>query len=133
MLQIRPEQMEEFAGPGRLRFEAKLIALLRGSFPDWAEQQSEEQLRTFVRHGIARATEYGLRTELEVARYVNVMQALGSHFDVQPAHDWARRILENERLSGIERLDRLADALQYRREAEKIKDATERRLSAPTR
>ena len=124
--------MQEFARIGRAKCETKLLEHLQAAFPEWAATQGESRLRAFIRVGIERANHNGFRTERDVARYLNLMHALGPNFDTSRNQAWARDILDKTTLSTAERLDRLADAVRYRRQAETISNIVRRRPRAPT-
>jgi hypothetical protein len=120
MLVIRKEQMDAFAKVGLKKFEAKMLAQFKDSYPEWAKAQGDQKLAEFIRHGVDRATRYGLKIELDVARYLHVMQSLGMKFDESERHPWARPMLERTDLLPADKIENLRDAVQYHQEAARI-------------
>ena len=122
MLLIRQEQFDAFAAADLARFEAKMIEHLQRVFPDWTMAQGREKLADFVRHGIRRANRYGFRVELDVARYLHVMQTLGRDFDESPEYPWAGNLLKSD-TNAAHKMDRLRDAADFSIEARRITHA----------
>lgn len=124
MLVIRKEQIEAFARVGLKKFEAKMVKHFHEVFPEWSKATGDEQLAEFVRHGVARAGNYGLIIELDVVRYLHVMQALGRDFDSSERTAWARPLLERKDITPADKMDLLRDAVEYHQEAERIAAVT---------
>jgi hypothetical protein len=89
-IRLRQEHVDAFAAEQRARFLARMTASLAEVWPRHLEYGGPERLRRIIAGGIAAAEGYGLRTERQLARYLNVMMALGYLFDRQP---WAQAIL----------------------------------------
>jgi hypothetical protein len=100
MVNIREQQMDEFARNQREGFVDRVTVHLRAHFPDaavvpWAE------LRAGVAAQIARGERYGLELEQENAVYVTAAWLLGEDFDTRmPA---AEAVLSSPNLSGEEK------------------------------
>jgi hypothetical protein len=119
MLVIRREQFDALAAVKLANFETRMIQHLRNVFPEWSLALGPEKLHDFVRHGIARASVHGFRTELDVARYLHVMQSLGETFDESTEFPWAAELLTKE-IPAAAKMDRLRDAVEYQLEARRI-------------
>ena len=104
-------------------FSERMAEYLRTAFPEWSAGMGVRELRSFVKHGVARATEYGFGTELDAARYILAMRELGMRFDEDPAMPWAGDLLRRPMPPG-ERAGRLEDAVWYEREARRIRNAS---------
>jgi hypothetical protein len=120
MLVIRKQQLDAIATADVARFEIKMVKHLQKVFPEWSEALGPEKLADFVRHGINRAHSYGFRVELDLARYLHVIQALGRDFDESPDYPWARGLLTADRPAS-EKMDHLRDAVEYHNEARRIR------------
>jgi len=119
MVTIRREQLDAFAVSALSSFEARMIDHLESIFPDWSAARGPSNLRAFVRHGISRARAHGFEVELDVARYLHVMQELGERFDESPDHPWAAELLART-IPSQEKMDCLRDACEYQLEARRI-------------
>jgi hypothetical protein len=111
MLIIRKAQMDVLGSEMAKRFTEKAVAHLRDTFPD-ARQRTDEDLRTLVEHGTARAKGYGLTRTFEVMLFINLVVALGADFDARPEHAHLRRLLENQSLSPSQRLQLIYNRLE---------------------
>jgi hypothetical protein len=89
-IRLRQEHVDAFAAQRRARFIADRTATLGEIWPRHLEFGGPERLRRMIAGGVATAERYGLHTERQLARYLNVMMALGYLFDRQP---WAQAIL----------------------------------------
>jgi hypothetical protein len=119
MLVIREAQLNMLSEARRKAFAIRMVGHLRCVFPEWAQQHTADSLLAFVRHGMARASSYGFEVELDVARYLHVMHALGEKFDQSPEHSWAPALLTSA-LPPSRKMDRLRDATEYELEARRI-------------
>ena len=119
---IRTEQMRALSLARADQFVVRMARHMRTSFPDWSRGRGGSELDSFVRHGMKQSAQYGFTSELQIARYLLVMQALGMRFDEAPEHAWARNLLV-QNLPVEEKLNRLMDAAHYQVEARRIRDA----------
>lgn len=90
MLIIRSSQMEVLADSLQGEFLRKCERHLSRSF-DACARMSASELRTFVEQGVARARSYGIDTERDLCRYLNLVAVLGRDFDLKLP--WARKTL----------------------------------------
>lgn len=78
MLSIQPDQFDSLA---EHRFEQRLIGLLQTNDESAVEFFATHQGRHDLRRQVAQAREYGMYSELDIARYVITAWKLGADFD----------------------------------------------------
>jgi hypothetical protein len=93
MLVIRREQIKALSWKMRKAFEGRMVLHLKEFFPDQCEMLGEEDTRAAIRYGMGRAEGYGLETEGDIAKYLNLMFVFGRTFDTDPDLPWASEIL----------------------------------------
>ena len=114
--------MAAFSTAATERFVNKMVKHHQKYFPEWSRSLGADELGEFIRHGIERANLHGFETELNIARYLHVMQALGPNFDESGEYPWAERLL-NRRLPPQAKMNHLRDAADYELEARRIRNA----------
>jgi hypothetical protein len=108
MLVIRRQQMNILSWKIRMAFEDRMVLHLKEFFPDQCRMLGEKDTRAAIRHGMERAETYGLGTESDLAKYLNVMFTFGRDFDTDPELPWASAILNaRDGSAPSERLARL--------------------------
>jgi hypothetical protein len=107
MLVIRQEQMEALRKARIEQFEARMVVHLKQLMPEQCAALGDEAMRHDIRHGMARAAEYDITAERDVARYLELALLLGRDFDSSPSSPWARPILLDRSSSAANRLRRL--------------------------
>ncbi|MBL0158376.1 MAG: hypothetical protein IPP47_14925 [Bryobacterales bacterium] len=90
MLMIRKAQMHTLGRERHKDFARRAGQHLCASFAECAALPPE-QLRTFVSDGIAKAARYGIESEQEVCKFLNLLVVFGPEFDTELA--WARKTL----------------------------------------
>lgn len=120
MLALRKEQVNALSTASLNAFVKKMVSHHIKLFLEWSKSLGEGGVEKFVHHGIARAKQYGFESELEIARYLHVMQALGGRFDESSEYPWAAGLLK-QTLSAQEKMNRLRDAAHYELEARRIR------------
>jgi len=95
MLTISPAQMEAFTRAERAVFADRLAAHVRAGFPDEADRLGPAGLRDLVDAGVVKAAAHGIEIEADVSMYVVLMAGFGPDFETDPAHPWARQVLQN--------------------------------------
>jgi hypothetical protein len=98
MLIIRQEQMDEFIRTAAKSFEDWMVAHLTEFFPGECRVLGYPEVRATIRYGIEKAERYGITTEREVCKYIDLMYALGQDFDSNPDLPWVQEILQDETL-----------------------------------
>ncbi len=103
VLVIRQAQMEELSKAVEHEFEKRARLQLIKSWPSQTESMADT-LVTFVKKGIADARFYGITTELQIVRYLNMMIVWGEEFN---KIDWVKNILE-KKMSGLAKVHELS-------------------------
>ena len=93
MLILRNEQMRAFDADRRRRFEQQMFEHARRYFPERCRMLGDEQTREWILHGIDRSGSYGIVSDRDVCKYIDVMFVYGREFDVDPQCRWAPKIL----------------------------------------
>jgi hypothetical protein len=83
----------------RENFISRMAEHLRRCFPGECAARSEEDLRTGVGNAMDRAASYGIRTELDVARFLDVGMVYGERFDEDC--EWAHSHLKSEKDAAV--------------------------------
>jgi hypothetical protein len=122
MLVIRRKQFEALAEMRLSKFETRMVEHLTEAFPDWSKAQGQQKLAEFVHYGVNRAFQYDIRIELQVARYLHVMQAMGADFDTSGKYPWVQPLLQRSDLDPGEKVARLKDAAEYHVEEQRIRN-----------
>ena len=110
---IRQEQMNELQRHAERMFQDRLMAHLREMYPERLEDKDDDELREFCQKGIARAGDLGVRTEYDVARFLEYRVFLGESFDQARGPGWLMAILHGEG-SGTYKMDRLDECFRLR-------------------
>jgi hypothetical protein len=119
MLTIRNAQLARFGSEQRRQFIAAMCRYLREQFHDELWAVDGVSLHRDVDAAIHRAESYGLHSERDCCRYLNLAVTYGWDFDSQPQNDWMRKILTDTQVtSPSQRLHRLVDQCIYRSEVE---------------
>jgi hypothetical protein len=117
MLRIREEQIRVFEAALRRDFESRLTNFLRKSLEDHGIVFTEAVLIEQLRLGLREAESFGLRTEQDTARFLEIACTVLCGFNSEPLSPEARRILEARSVAPGERLERFAAwAGAYRRD-----------------
>jgi hypothetical protein len=105
MLTIRPAQWQALTVAGLTNFEHEMVQHLTGFAPELANVMGRERMHELVRLGIERAKAYGFTARGPLRSYLEMMLALGSSFDTDPALTRATAAL---RSAGVEQHKRAA-------------------------
>jgi hypothetical protein len=116
VLKIRAEQMQVFQPVADELFLPRVAEHLREKYADCevrlttgtytVRQLLDPTLRNMIRHGIARARRYGLRSEAALAAFVAIMVGAAPNFDSHPLLQW---MLKNESIPPDERIGHLLE------------------------
>jgi hypothetical protein len=88
-----------------------MLVHLKKFFQPQYDALGDERALEAVHYGTARAATYGMTSERDVCKYVDLMFALGRDFDTDPRFDWAQPILADPSLpSPGARINLLYDA-----------------------
>lgn len=92
-VQIRSEQIEGFSESASKSFENRMVVHLNKHFPQNCAALREPGVREAIGAGIQSAAKYGIVSERDVCKYINLMFAFGRDFDIDPKLPWASNIL----------------------------------------
>jgi hypothetical protein len=92
-MRIRSEQMAFFSNASLKTFEDRVLPHLNKCFPAQCAALGEPELRSTIQYGITRAASYGITTEREVCKYIDLMVVFGRDFDRDPTLPWVSAIL----------------------------------------
>ena len=109
MLTIRPDQLQTLSELMLKQFEDRMVTHLRAMYPDATQAKPEAELRRLIQEGIVRARGYQVKTENNVRRYLECMVSYGTRFDSGPETAWAGKILRDAKLTGTQKMDRIAN------------------------
>lgn len=93
MLDLSEAQVEALRAAARRSFRERAVAHVREHFPNHARVAGAAALEATVDHNLARAAEYGLRTQRRALLYLTTAMMLGSDFDRSPAFPWVGGLL----------------------------------------
>ncbi|MDD5298328.1 MAG: hypothetical protein PHU46_15605 [Rhodocyclaceae bacterium] len=109
MLTVSRKQMDVLGKSMQDRFERRMVAHLRHSFPERTKTHGDEVLQNFVQAGLARCRPYGVVNELDAQRFLDYMVIYGPEFDQKPDTAWAGLILDDPNLTGTQKMDQIDD------------------------
>jgi hypothetical protein len=101
---IRPEHRVAFRKAAMENFISRVAEHVGEFFPEECKRLGDEGVRTKIAYCIKRAATYGIVTEPEVCKYVDIAFAFGRRFDQNPKFPWATRILSNRRMTAEAKL-----------------------------
>jgi hypothetical protein len=114
MLTLRKEQLDALARQSRPAREESVRNCLEKETPDICNEMGDALFRALVSRGVIQAETYNIDKEADVVRFVRLMMTIDPAFDRMKKMAWAREILEEELLSGTEKLDLIYRELQGR-------------------
>ena len=92
---IRSAQAEVLSDTAGDQFENRVLAHLNRCFGEECSVMGEPAVREWIRYGIQRASEYQIRAERDVCKYIDLMIAFGRDFDRDA---WAATVLKDRGL-----------------------------------
>ena len=95
-LTIRQAQLALLSRIEMQKFEEWMVAHLNKFFPGECKSAGEAQLRDTIRYGIKRAAAYGITSERDVCKYIDLMVVFGRDFDEDRRFAWTRDILAKQ-------------------------------------
>jgi hypothetical protein len=111
MIVIRQAQIEALGAVRRQQFVDAMCARLRLHFHDRLAATGAGALRQQVQAALHRAQYYGLASERDLCRFLNLAAYYGWDFDGRPEHGWMRQYLVDAAAgSPSQRLHRLVRA-----------------------
>jgi hypothetical protein len=95
-LTIRQTQMEAFSRVEIRKFEDWMINHLTQFFLAQCMALGNTQLRELIQDGIKRAAGYGITTQRDVCKFIDLMIVFGRDFDTDRRNAWAHEILRRD-------------------------------------
>lgn len=108
MLKISPAQRDRFAQAMGSWFADRMVERVAALFPGAFAALGDASVREVVDDGIAAAAQYGIKAEIDVAHYIDLMFELSFDFDTSERFPWAGAILRDPHLGAADAL-RLID------------------------
>jgi hypothetical protein len=93
MFTLHSHHTDAFDKDIRRRFENRMVDHLNAFFPAQCGQLGEKEVRNWINLGIQRAGSYGIVSERDVCKYIDIMFVHGRNFDSDPRKPWAASIL----------------------------------------
>jgi hypothetical protein len=93
MLTIRKEQIRVFDEMAMKQFIERMVIYVRKHFPEESKSMDGEQLKNHICDVIPVAKKYGLVSERDICKYINLSMFYGTGFDKKPENDWMARML----------------------------------------
>lgn len=117
MLVIRKEQMEIFKREAMRQFEKEMALHIKQYFLGMDVAFQEDILLTYIRYIISRAKSYGLSSERDLCKYLNLSMICGRDFDNNPHLSWMTKILSNSGITNpSDRIEKLYKEVLHRLE-----------------
>ncbi len=91
-LVVREPQLLVFEATARRHFEGRLIDHLQRFFPERCRVLGADGVRAAIAHGVASAARYGIESERDVCKYIDLMFVFGWDFDLPGEQPWAAKI-----------------------------------------
>jgi hypothetical protein len=107
LLRLTTTQQTALGKVKRNAFELAMVEHIKDTFPDYFAAVGPEAVAELVHYGANRPQRYGIRGQLDIRRYLQLMVILGRDFDVDPAFPWSasiltKRLKPNEKLAQLE-------------------------------
>jgi hypothetical protein len=108
-VQIREEQVRALAQAQLNRFGARMLVHIQEFFPSAFASLGEEKSLLLVRHGVERGKHYGITSERDVCKLIDLMLTLGT--DMDRKFPWIAATLSDTATPPRNRVEAVYDAL----------------------
>ena len=112
MFKLRKEHLAAFEAQVVTLFTARVIAHVKAVWPAECGELGDPAVAEIVRGAIQRGAAFGLTTELDIARFVDLAFILAKDFDTNPLASWTRPILADKSAQPSARLDKLYQRME---------------------
>ena len=112
VLTIRNAQMESLRQASRRSFENRAVEQCRARGTRVGGDTAEGSIRRYVQQGIQSALNYGIRSEGQILRFLDILPELTGNGDDTPFRLWAVEILTDTELGPGVKLALLEDAIR---------------------
>lgn len=110
-MKIRKEQMQAFPKAIETNLECRLYAHVCRALAERCRQMGESAVRRLIRDGLERTARYGIVSEYDRCRYVDLMVLVGPDFDAEPG---PAEVLGDTSLRPAGKIDRLFEWAEAR-------------------
>jgi hypothetical protein len=107
MLAIREEQYAVLLAAARDGFVRRMEHHAREQLAPAVQSLTNEQLREFIERNRKRAEECGIKSDLGMCAYLEIVFQLGDEFEKMPAYPWATPLLNDAELAEEVKLERI--------------------------
>ena len=119
MLTVRKQQLDALGAYMRQSFEDRVAQHLVREWPLQVRKLlsaggSEKPVRDLIQLGIQKAARYGIESEADVMRFIELMVRILPEFDEQKELGWARAILDDRSLPGAAKIGLIQEQLPLR-------------------
>ncbi len=111
MLIIRKAQMEAFRSSKERQFVQKAVKHLETAIPERCLKLGSEAVIDSVHTALRKGKEYGMESEFDFLRYLNLMYTAGFEFDTET---WAAELLGNAKLDPGVKLELLRERVRQK-------------------
>ena len=111
MLVIRESQMAALGRDLLDHFDFVALAHVKECFPEVCAEIGDDTALNYVSSGLKRARAYGLESEYDLFRFLNLIFTLGGDFDSGEEYPWVRPILQNTDAPATTRMDLLMEEI----------------------
>ena len=117
VLTIRNAQMESLRQASRRSFENRAVEQCKARGARVGGDTTEDSIRRFVQQGIQSALNYGIRSEGQILRFLDMLPEMAANGTDAPCRPWAMEILTDLELGPGVRLALLEDAIRREEQA----------------
>ena len=110
VLTLRQAQLAVLSRIEAQQFEDSMVAHLNQLFPAQSKCAGEAQMRETIQYGIRRAAAYGITSEGDACKYIDLMVAYGRDFDTDERFAWTRDILSRPEADPGRKIEALREA-----------------------
>lgn len=119
MLRLRKEQIEVLKSHMRDEFVDRMVNYLRGKYPNELEKHLGEgawngEVKQLVYEGMEKAGSYDIKSERDVAGFLELMVMTERNFDKSRDYAWANRILIDPALPASGKVELIHERLKFR-------------------
>ena len=107
MLIIRREQMNVMSEYMLHAFVSKMMIHLRSNYPDIIQNANDGAIRDFIKACVERANSFNIRAADNIQIFLQLTTLYGSEFFEMPGYEWAKAILEDEKIDETEKMNRI--------------------------
>lgn len=107
MIQIRSAQIEVFRKLEYLKIAERLSEYFQENYSEQVEAMGSEKLSDLIDLGLEKGRNFGIDTEYDARRFIECLIIYGAGFGFDGNSPWAREILDDRKMGGTEKMDRI--------------------------